>query len=142
MRPIFLIFLFPILGFAQADTILDPFENIDCVPYDTTVVPYESLDVQPQFPGGEAEMMMFISQNVVYPEDLTERGHYQSLFYMKFIIEVDGTLSNKGCFNCHEPEFKEMVMFLLDKMPRWEAGELNGKKVRTEFTLPLQVCLR
>ena len=54
---------------------------------------HTKADQPASFPGGETEMMKFISSNVKYPE--TEKTNkVEGICYVQFIVEKDGTLTD------------------------------------------------
>jgi protein TonB len=143
MRPIFLLFLFPLSGYTQSDTLLldslrNPFEgviiDIDIDNIDTTEKVHEFAEVEPQFPGGEEEMIKFISNNIVYPLGLESS---QGIVYASFVVEKDGSFSRLEILKGFSKEFDQAVVNIILKMPKWEPGKIGGEKVRVRFTIPV-----
>ena len=54
---------------------------------------FDEVDEMPQFPGGMAGLMQYLSVNVRYPEDAKESGA-QGRVIVSFIVEKDGSISN------------------------------------------------
>lgn len=105
---------------------------------DVKVVPpvIEFPDVDAQFPGGAAELQRWINSNVVYPQTAIEMNE-QGRVYLSFVVEADGKISDikieRGVSGDLDKEAKRVIR----KMPKWEAGEVGGKKVRTRCRLPI-----
>ena len=101
---------------------------------------YDFAEVEPSFPGGEAEMMKFIQEEVVYPELSREMGE-QGMVYVKFVVGKDGKIGDvkivKGVSDALDAEAKRVVK----KMPRWTPGEQAGKPVSVRYTLPISFRL-
>ncbi|PWL27292.1 MAG: hypothetical protein DCO96_11125 [Fluviicola sp. XM-24bin1] len=98
-------------------------------------------DVEAAFPGGQAELTRFIVNNIEYPEvsiDMEEQGRV----YLSFVVEKDGSITGvkveRGVSKDLDREAKRIVR----AMPKWEAGEVKGKKVRTRCSLPIVFTLR
>ncbi|MDB3906005.1 TonB family protein [Crocinitomicaceae bacterium] len=98
-------------------------------------------DVEAVFPGGQTELSRYIVNNIEYPEvsiDMEEQGRV----YLSFVVEKDGGISNvkveRGVSKDLDREAKRIVR----AMPKWEAGEVGGKKVRTRCSLPIVFTLR
>ena len=51
------------------------------------------IDKQPQFPGGQAKLVEFLQENLVYPADAQE-NRTQGQVYVEFVIEADGSITN------------------------------------------------
>lgn len=97
-------------------------------------------DVEAMFPGGQSALQLYIVSNVEYPETAIDMGD-QGKVYLSFIVEEDGKVSNvkveKGVTDELDREAKRIVR----AMPNWEAGEVDGKKVRTRCRLPIVFTL-
>lgn len=98
-------------------------------------------EIQPEFPGGEAEMRKFISTNMKYPPLAIENG-IKGKVMVSFVVEKNGSLSNitikKGLgYGCDEE-----VIRVIKAMPPWKPGEQKGKKVRVLMTLPISFNLK
>lgn len=103
------------------------------------IIPFP--DVEAAFPGGAVALNSFIVNNIEYPEisiDMEEQGRV----YLSFVVETDGSISNvqveRGVSKDLDREAKRIVR----SMPKWEAGEVGGKKVRTKCSLPIVFTLR
>lgn len=98
------------------------------------------LEQIPSYSGGEKEMLRFIYANIRYPEPARDAG-IEGVVIITFIVEKDGSISNVtikqdigiGCGN----EAARVVR----SMPKWVAGKLGGKPIRTMMTLPIEFKL-
>lgn len=119
-----LLIVFAQFGFSQA-----PLAIGKAVP-----VPYETVETQPEFPGGMAEFSKFIAKNFVAPE-LENSGD----IVVSFIIEVSGAVIEakivKDLGNGSGQEARRVVLM----SPKWKPGEIAGKPVRVQYTLPIKI---
>ena len=93
-------------------------------------------DQDPQFPGGLEAMEKYIKTNLRYPPE-ARKAHISGKVFLSFVVEKDGTLSDiKILRDIGEGCGKEAVR-LVESMPRWKPGKVDGKKVRTQFNLPI-----
>ena len=96
----------------------------------------------PEFPGGEQEMLIFISQNIIYPQSAKEDGLSGKCF-LKFIVYANGLIDDvqvlKGVPGCNECDNEAIRVIKL--MPRWKAGKQNKKNVNVSFNYPIQFKL-
>ena len=111
---------------------------------------YEKVDVNPQFAGGEAECMKFVAYNIRYPKKCVENG-VTGKVVCRFVVSIDGSISNVeasamegGVTEAGLPASKEVFDLLaqdavrvIDKMPNWIPGQIDGKAVATRFSLPV-----
>ena len=121
---ILLFFITGIFSHSQAQTITDTIVYIE----NDTI---NSLDVKPEFPGGEVAFEKFLSTRLIYPED-AKKKNIQGTTYIEFIVEKDGSLSNfkvvDGKSVC--PSIDQAVINVLLKSPRWKPGLKNGQPIR------------
>jgi protein TonB len=98
-------------------------------------------DVEAAFPGGQTELSRFIVNNIQYPEisiDMEEQGRV----YLSFVVEKDGSISQVKVERGVSKDLDREAKRILRSMPKWEAGEVAGKKVRTKCSLPIVFTLR
>ena len=97
----------------------------------------EFLEDMPEFPGGMAEMMLWLSQNVQYPKEAVD-GHIEGRVMVTFIVEKDGSISNAEVErSIHELLDKEALR-VVSAMPKWKPGMKNGQPVRARFHIPVR----
>lgn len=105
---------------------------------DTTIVDFP--DVEAQFPGGVAELMKFVTNNLVYSDSIADMD-IQSKFYFSFIVEKDGSLTDIKVERGIDSNYANSLLDFFNKMPPWIPGKVNGEAVRTRCRLPLLICL-
>lgn len=97
---------------------------------------FDKVDEAPQFPGGFSGLMLYLSNNIRYPEDAKEAGA-QGRVVVSFIVEKDGSISNakvtKPTYSCFDDEALRVV----SAMPKWMPGKQNGEAVRVKYSLPV-----
>jgi protein TonB len=115
---------------------------------DTTI--YTFVEIKPEYPGGDSELIKFLSSNFNCPNN----NSFVTKIYFSFIIENDGSISNKevtirdnsvllktGNENivlCKKAWIDSSLQ-LLNKMPNWKPAQNDGKKVRVKFLIPLHL---
>ncbi len=100
----------------------------------------QTVETQPEFPGGEEEMMKFIRDNVEYPEEAIEKNE-QGRIYVQFVVEMDGELTDIKVVRGASPLLDKEAVRVISRMPKWTPGTLNGKKVRVRYTVPINFVL-
>lgn len=99
-------------------------------------------DVQAEFPGGSVEFMRWISSNVQYPQQ-AQKEDIQGKVYVRFVVEPDGSASNVKITNS-DPKTKLIeaeAVRLVQGMPPWKSGEVNGIRVRSIVSVPITFTL-
>lgn len=101
----------------------------------------EFPDVEAEFPGGTAEMTRWINANVQYPE-ISIQMEEQGKVYLSFVVETDGSITDIQVERGVSKELDREAKRVVRNMPKWNAGEAGGKKVRTRCRLPIVFTLQ
>lgn len=96
------------------------------------------VEQMPQFPGGQAEMMQFISKNMKYPTIAQENGT-QGRVTCQFVVGADGKVRDVKVLRGVDPYLDKEAVRVIMSMPKWIPGKQNGKAVSVKYTIP--VCL-
>lgn len=102
---------------------------------------YTFTDIPPQFQGGDRELLNYIKENLPLNQ-LEDCEMVSTKIIIQFVVEIDGSLSNIESIRSVCKNQLEIISDLLRSSPKWNPGELNGIAVRTQLTLPIQICLR
>ena len=109
----------------------EPAEEID-----TDNDAFNVVEQMPQFPGGEIELMKFLSENVKYPEAAEETGT-QGRVVAQFIVEADGSITNVKVVKKVSDEIDAEAVRVINAMPKWKPGMQKGQPVRVKYTIPV-----
>lgn len=116
-----------------AEEIIEPVE----LPAEKRIfdVPEEDAD----FPGGAIALKAYLKEHIVYPISAKEKG-IQGKCYLKFVVSDLGVISNikvlRGVTDCSECDLEAIRVVQL--MPLWVPGKINGKAVDSYYNLPVQ----
>ena len=102
---------------------------------------FDEVDEMPQFPGGMAGLMQYLSVNVRYPEDAKESGA-QGRVIVSFIVEKDGSISNAKVTKPTYSSLDEEALRVVSTMPKWVPGKQNGEAVRVKYAVPVSFRLK
>jgi len=102
---------------------------------------FNQVDIIPEFPGGINKARQYIANNLQYPDEAVENG-IEGTVKAKFVIEIDGSVSNIIIENKLGYGCDQEVIRILRKMPKWKPGQLKGKPVRAAFVLPVSFKLQ
>ena len=97
---------------------------------------YQVVDEMPMFPGGEAAMMKFVSNNVKYPQEAKDNDISGRVF-ISFVVEKDGSVSNVKVMRGIGGGCDEEAVRVISSMPKWKPGIKDGKPVRVSYMMPL-----
>ncbi len=98
---------------------------------------FSSVEVMPEFPGGENAMLNFLADNIEYPIIASNAG-ITGIVYIEFVVKEDGSIDQAKIIRDIGGGCGEAALRVVKKMPKWKPGKNNGKAVRTSFTLPVE----
>lgn len=99
------------------------------------------VDRMPEFPGGQAALVNYLVNNVIYPIPAQEQG-IQGRVVCQFIVEKDGSVGDvKVIRGVHESLDNEAIR-VVEAMPKWIPGVQGGEIVRVRYTLPIRFNLQ
>lgn len=106
---------------------------------DLVKVTNDGLSKVKEFSGGLNNFIKFVSENYRQPE--VEGGLYGKVI-VSFVIDIDGSLVDiKVIKDLGFGTGKEAIR-VLKLCPKWTPGVQDGKPVRCEFTLPINIDTR
>lgn len=114
-------------------------EELDNEPKQPDV--YDVVEGMPQFPGGEAALMQYLSQNIRYPKEAME-AKTQGRVIVQFVIEKDGSISGAHVVKSVNPQLDAEALRVVNAMPNWTPGTQNGQTVRVKYAVPISFRLK
>ena len=97
---------------------------------------FSHVEVPPQFPGGEKELMKWLTDNINYPVIAAEQG-IQGRVILRFVVGPDGTVGSVEVQRSLDPSCDKEAVRVVKKMPKWIPGKQNGNPVYVYYTLPV-----
>ena len=97
---------------------------------------FDVVENPPSFPGGQAALRQWLSENIKYPA-IAEENNIQGRVVVTFVIETDGSIGNIRVVKSVDPSLDEEAVRLVEAMPKWTPGTQNDKPVRVRYNLPL-----
>ncbi len=96
----------------------------------------ESVDRQPQFPGGDTAMLRFINNERRYPAEAYHDG-IQGRVLCSFVVSEDGSLTHISVIRGVEESLDREAVRIISEMPKWMAGEIDDTPVPVYCILPI-----
>lgn len=115
---------------AYTDSLLEPFGSTQT---DNTVYSTARVEVKPEFPGGIRKFYAFVAKNYKIPSE----GGLEGTVIVVFEVEKDGSLTNIQILKDIGYGTGKEAIRVLKLSPEWKPAELNGKKVRCSYSLPI-----
>lgn len=99
------------------------------------------VEQKPQFPGGEAAMYQWLSNNIVYPPAASEEG-VSGRVVVEFVVDKDGSITRARVVRQRHPALDREALRVINSMPKWIPGRNNGQPVKVTYTLPVTFRLQ
>ncbi len=99
------------------------------------------VEDMPQFPGGETELLKFISKSIKYPVIAQENG-IQGRVICTFVVNRDGSVVDAEVVRGVDPSLDREALRVIGTMPKWTPGKQRGKPVRVKYTVPITFRLQ
>lgn len=99
-------------------------------------VVHDYVEKPPAFPGGEAELLKFLNQNIKYPP-LAKESNIQGRVILSFVVNKKGNIEDVRVVKDIGGGCGKEAMRVVESMPSWNPGEQNGHPVKVRYTLPV-----
>lgn len=100
----------------------------------------DQLDELPNYPEGDQARRQYLMDNISYPKKARESG-VEGTVYTTFIVEPDGRITNIEILRGIGGGCDKEAIRILENMPRWEPGKIDGEAVRVKFNMPFRFKL-
>ena len=107
------------------------------------VVAYYDCDQRPMFLNSSDPrqfLQRWVYQYLKYPPQAVKDG-IQGRVMVDFIIDKDGNVTDVRVARGVDPLLDEEAVRVISASPKWRPGRVNGNKVRTSMTIPVEFML-
>jgi TonB family protein len=106
---------------------------------DTT---WNTVDVMPVFPGGDAALLKFITENTTYPDAAKEKN-IQGKVLVSFVVNENGIVSDASITRGVNTEIDAEALRVVNSLPHFEKpGLKDGKPVPVWYMVPITFALK
>ena len=111
------------------------------VPEEEEVSDNALVEVPASYPGGEAALLQFISQNLKYPS-IAQEQELQGTVVVRFRVEKDGSIGKIVIKKSLSAECDEAAAEVVSKLKRFVPAKQQGHPVPVWFTLPIRFMIQ
>ena len=115
----------------------EPLPEIEVVTNPEEVLSY--AEVMPEFPGGMPEMVKYLLENMIYPEEMKENG-IEGRIFVQFVVTKTGSVKDVTIARGIDGLNREAIR-LVKQMPNWKPGTNYGKQVNVKMVVPILFSL-
>lgn len=98
------------------------------------------VDENPKFPGGENELMLWLTTNLRYPKEAYDKD-MESMITVRFTVNKDGKVCDPTIVGGENEYLCQEALRIVNAMPDWIPGKIDGKPVDSYCTLPINFSL-
>ena len=102
---------------------------------------FRSVEQMPQFPGGEAELMRYLSSHINYPPMAAEDG-VQGKVIVQFVVDKTGKVGEVKVVRSVDKDLDREAVRVCASLPKFTPGRQNGRPVSVWYTLPVSFKLQ
>ncbi|MDE6082161.1 MAG: energy transducer TonB [Muribaculaceae bacterium] len=102
---------------------------------------FQSVDQMPQFPGGDIELMKYISYHIQYPTGAME-NNIQGRVVVMFVVTKNGSIGEVKVYRSRDKDLDAEAVRVVKSLPNFIPGKMNGEPVNVWYTLPITFKLR
>ena len=102
---------------------------------------FTAVEQMPQFPGGDAELMKFLSKNIKYPTMAME-NNIQGRVIVQFVVTKTGAIGEVKVVRSVDRDLDREAVRVCKSLPKFTPGKMNGQAVNVWYTLPVSFKLQ
>lgn len=102
---------------------------------------FKSVEQMPQFPGGEAALMKYISSHIQYPT-MAQENNVQGRVIVQFVVGKDGKVGEVKVARSVDKDLDREAVRVCKSLPKFTPGRQNGQPVAVWYTLPVTFKLQ
>jgi TonB family protein len=99
------------------------------------------VEEMPSFPGGDAALMKFINDNIIYPESAKE-NNIEGRVVLKFCVTYKGAVEQVNILKKVDPSLDAEAVRVIKLLPAFIPGRQGGKPVNVWYNVPVVFQLK
>ena len=98
---------------------------------------YKMADKMPNYPGGLSARKRYIKRNINPSIKASVDNSSRTKVYLQFVVEPTGEITSIRVVQGINQQVNQEAIRLIQEMPRWEPGRIDGERVRVYYTIPI-----
>lgn len=99
------------------------------------------VEQKPQFPGGDAALLKWVSEHIRYPA-MAQENNIQGRVVVQFVVTKTGAVGEVKVVRGKDPDLDKEAVRVVKSLPKFVPGKMNGHAVNVWYTLPIQFKLQ
>ena len=97
---------------------------------------YSQVEAFPEFAGGEAALIKFIGEHIIYPKQ-DKANNVQGKMLLRFAVATNGDIEDVRVLRSVSPDMDKEGLRVVSQLPKFTPGAHRGQAVRVYYNLPL-----
>lgn len=102
---------------------------------------FETVEQNPQFPGGDAALLKYVSDHIRYPS-VAQENNIQGRVVVQFVVTKTGSIGQVKVVRSKDPDLDKEAVRVVKTLPKFVPGKMNGHAVNVWYTLPITFRLQ
>lgn len=102
---------------------------------------FEVAEIMPTYPGGDGELLKYLSSNIRYPV-IDLENNVQGRVVLRFVVGEDGAIRDIVVLRSLSASCDKEAIRVVKSMSKWIPGRQNGKAVPVYFSLPIKFAIQ
>jgi periplasmic protein TonB len=103
--------------------------------------PFVVVEEMPMFPGGDVELLKYISEHTNYPE-VAKENNIQGRVIVRFCVTSKGGVNQVSVLKGVDPELDKEAVRVVGTLPAFKPGKQGGKPVPVWYMVPITFTLK
>ena len=97
---------------------------------------FDSVEQEPQFPGGQTALLKYIADHIKDPTAAQENG-IQGRVTVQFVVTKNGSVGQVRVVRGKDPDLDKEAVRVVKSLPKFTPGKMNGHPVNVWYTVPI-----
>jgi TonB family protein len=102
--------------------------------------PFVVVEEMPMFPGGDAALLKYITDNIRYPES-AKTNNISGRVIIRFVVNSEGKAEEATVLRGVDPSLDEEAIRVVNSLPVFSPGKQGGKPVPVYYMVPVTFSL-
>ena len=108
---------------------------------DPEATPFVVVEEMPMFPGGDTELLKYISEHTQYPE-VAKENNIQGRVVVRFCVTSKGGVNQVSILKGVDAELDKEAIRVVNTLPTFKPGKQGGKPVPVWYMVPITFTLK
>jgi len=126
---------------SSSPSLSKPSATLDNKSEEPAIAPFVAVEQMPEFPGGDAALLKYLSENTTYPEN-AKKNKIEGKVILRFCVTENGSINKISVLQGVNPEIDAEAIRVVNTLPAFVPGKQGGKTVPVWYMVPLTFALK